>query len=445
MKKSNVHKYYFIGIGGVGMSALARLCKRQGHIVLGYDRTASPITYALEEEGVFITYESSIDALPKEVLGKDVEVVYTAAISENHPQLMYYTVQGNRIRKRATFLADCCKNSKVLAVAGTHGKTTTSAILTHIFLETEQSFSSIMGGFFNGNNSNLIGEGSEFMIVEADEYDRSFLQLYPSIGCITSMDPDHLDIYQTKEEFEAAFIQFSSQIEQNRIVAYGIPIHGFTYGVDVPADYNAFNVRNTKKGYFFDLKTPKGVYQDILFNQLGKHNIANAICAIAMADQAGVPLDAVLKTLYTFPGVYRRMNVFEWGKAIVVDDYAHHPTEIRKVLETLKGSFPNQKNCVIFQPHLFSRTQDFMKDFLSVLAAFDEVFLLEIYPAREAPIPGINSSQLLKDLDHTNKKLIKKEEIKEVMESSNADVFAFLGAGDIGLEEQSLRNHLVSL
>ena len=192
--------YYFIGIGGVGMSALARLCKRQGHIVLGYDRTASPITYALEEEGVFITYESSIDALPKEVLGKDVEVVYTAAISENHPQLMYYTVQGNRIRKRATFLADCCKNSKVLAVAGTHGKTTTSAILTHIFLETEQSFSSIMGGFFNGNNSNLIGEGSEFMIVD----ETGLLLFIPIIP--------HITIYDFFCNFLFRFVLFSLKL-----------------------------------------------------------------------------------------------------------------------------------------------------------------------------------------------------------------------------------------
>jgi len=443
MKKQGIQTYYFIGIGGVGMSALARLCKRQGHEVFGYDKTPSSVTKDLEQEGILITYDGSMEALPKEVLGADVEVVYTAAISEDHPQLMYYASKGNRIRKRAVFLADSIQNSKVLAVAGTHGKTTTSAILTHIFSVTKQSFSSFMGGFLNGNDSNLIGEGDEFMIVEADEYDRSFLKLHPSIGSITSMDADHLDIYETAEAFEAAFIQFSQQIEHNLIHAYGLPLMGLTFGIDVEADYKAFNIHYRNMGYSFDLNTPKGLFKEITFNQIGKHNITNAVCAIAMADQAGIPMESTLKALETFPGVYRRMNVFEWKNALVIDDYAHHPTEIRKVFETLKECFSGQKNCVIFQPHLFSRTQDFLDGFLRVLAAFDEVILLDIYPAREEPIPGISSRKILEHLKHSNKKLIEKKEIKEVMESSEATVFAFLGAGDIGVEVQSLKNQFV--
>ena len=443
MKKQDFLTYFFIGIGGVGMSALARLCKRQGHEVFGYDKTRSSVTQDLEQEGMYITYDGSIEALPNEVLSTDVEVVYTAAISVDHPQLMYYTSKGNRIRKRAVFLADSIEKSKVLAVAGTHGKTTTSAILTHIFSVTRQSFSSFMGGFLNGNNSNLIGEGDEFMIVEADEYDRSFLKLHPSIGSITSMDADHLDIYETAEAFEAAFVQFSKQIEQNLIHAYGLPLKGLTFGIDVEADYKAFNIHFRNMGYSFDLNTPKGMFKEITFNQIGKHNIANAVCAIAMADQAGIPMESILKALETFPGVYRRMNVFEWKNALVIDDYAHHPTELRKVLETLKESFQDRKNCVIFQPHLFSRTQDFMDGFLSVLASFDEVVLLDIYPAREEPILGISSRKILEDLNHTHKKLIEKKEIKEVMEFSDATVFAFLGAGDIGVEVQSLKNQFV--
>lgn len=436
------HKYYFIGIGGVGMSALARLCLRQGHQVVGYDKTASPITRSLEEEGIYITYDTAVKAIPKEFAGTEVKVIYTAAISNTHPQLAYYLSQGNQTRKRAVFLADLSKKSKLLAISGTHGKTTTSAILTHIFSESECSFSSLMGGFLNGNNSNLIGNGEEFMIVEADEYDRSFLQLHPNIACVTSMDPDHLDIYKTAVAFETAFVSFSNQVKDQVIVNFGLPLKGLTYGVEVAADYNAFNIQNTEKGYSFDLKTPKGEYQQIIFNQFGKHNIANSVCAIAMADQAGVPLKKALKALENFPGVHRRMNVFEWGKALVVDDYAHHPTEIRMVLETIKTSFSDRKNCVIFQPHLFSRTQDFMEGFVSVLEEFDEVAILDIYPAREEPIPGVDAFKLLKGLNHTNKKHIKKEEIESLMRSSDAGVFAFLGAGDIGLEVQALKQQI---
>lgn len=443
MKNSKQYIYYFIGIGGVGMSALARLCKRQGHQVFGYDKTSSSVTIALEQEGIFIIYDASVESIPVQVLGNNVEVIYTAAIRKDHPQLVYYVSQGNRIRKRSVFLADSCKKSNLIAIAGTHGKTTTALILTHIFSVTDQSFSSVMGGFLNGNESNLIGEGDEFMIVEADEYDRSFLQLYPSIGCITSMDADHLDVYQTIDAFNAAFIQFSEQITHNLIFAYGLPLRGLTFGIEVPADYEASNINPSNMGYSFDLKTPKGNFEGISFSQLGKHNISNAVCAIAMADQAGIPMKSALKTLESFPGVYRRMNVFKWGKALVIDDYAHHPTEIRVVLETLKESFSNRKNCVIFQPHLFSRTKDFMQDFLAVLEEFDEVVLLDIYPAREEPIPGISSSRILEDLNHPNKKLIKKEEIKIVMKSSDADLFAFLGAGDIGLEVQSITDNFI--
>jgi len=439
MNNKSLHSYYFIGIGGMGMSALARLCLIKGHRVFGYDVTPSQIINDLISEGAQVIYDLSFEALPSVLRDKNIEVVYTAAISRDHPQLKYFFAQGNNVRKRAVFLAELTSKIKTLAISGTHGKTTTSAFLTHIFSETSQEFTSIMGGFFKNQKSNLIVEGSDFMIVEADEYDRSFLQLHPSIACITSMDADHLDIYETNSSFSEAFIKFSSQVSQALVVAYGLPIKGITYGIDVPADYRVENIIKNKFGYNFNIITPLRTYENVYLNQLGLHNILNALCAIAMADQIGVFTENSIKALTTFPGVQRRMNLMKYGDAIIIDDYAHHPREIENVLNTLKGFYPEHKNCVIFQPHLFSRTQDFMNEFALVLSEFDEVILLDIYPARELPISGISAQVLLDKLNHSNKKLILKSAIKESIDNSNAGLFAFLGAGDIGLEVEKLK------
>jgi UDP-N-acetylmuramate--alanine ligase len=439
MNNKSLQSYYFIGIGGMGMSALARLCLIKGHRVFGYDVTPSQIINDLISEGAQVIYDLSFEALPIVLRDKNIEVVYTAAISRDHPQLKYFFAQGNNVRKRAVFLAELTSKIKTLAISGTHGKTTTSAFLTHIFSETSQEFTSIMGGFFKNQKSNLIVEGSDFMIVEADEYDRSFLQLHPSIACITSMDADHLDIYETNSSFSEAFIKFSSQVSQALVVAYGLPIKGITYGIDVPADYRVENIIKNKFGYNFNIITPLRTYENVYLNQLGLHNILNALCAIAMADQIGVFTENSIKALTTFPGVQRRMNLMKYGDAIIIDDYAHHPREIENVLNTLKGFYPEHKNCVIFQPHLFSRTQDFMNEFALVLSEFDEVVLLDIYPARELPISGISAQVLLDKLNHSNKKLILKSAIKESIDNSNAGLFAFLGAGDIGLEVEKLK------
>ena len=444
MNNKSLQSYYFIGIGGMGMSALARLCLINGHCVFGYDITPSQIIKDLILEGAQVIYDLSTEALPPEVCDKNIEVVYTAAISRDHPQLKYFLAQGNNVRKRAFFLAELTSEVKTLAIAGTHGKTTTSAFLTHIFSENSQVFTSIMGGFFKDQKSNLITQGDDFMIVEADEYDRSFLQLYPAIACITSMDPDHLDVYETESSFSEAFIQFSSQVSQALVVAYGLPVNGITYGINVPADYRVENIIKNKFGYNFNIITPLRTYKNVYLNQLGIHNISNALCAIAMADQVGIFPENSIKALTTFPGVQRRMNLMKYGDAIIIDDYAHHPTEIENVLNTLKGFYPERKNCVIFQPHLFSRTQDFMNEFALVLSEFDEVVLLDIYPARELPISGISTQVLLDKLNHSNKKLIQKSAIKESIDKSNARLFAFLGAGDIGLEVDKLKNHFTA-
>jgi UDP-N-acetylmuramate--alanine ligase len=442
-KQKNI--FYFIGIGGVGMSALARLCLKEGYEVYGYDKTSSDITEQLIKNGIKIIFDDSVKALQNLLLSTDVQIVYSAAIPDFHPQLVFLKKQGNNVIKRAEFLAKVCINKKTLAVAGTHGKTTTSSILTHIFSKTNQSFISVMGGFFNNDSSNLIQTGSESIIVEADEYDRSFLHLNPTIACITSVDADHLDIYESEDIFLEAFVQFSKKVSNELIVAYGLPISGLTYGIEVAADYKAFNLKITEKGYRFDLNTPNREFKDIFFNQMGIHNVSNALCALAMADQAGIDINKSLLALESFPGVYRRMNLYRWRDIVIIDDYAHHPSEIDSVFKTIKTFYPKQKNCVVFQPHLFSRTRDFMNDFKTTLSKFDEVILMDIYPAREEPIKGVNAKILFDGISHTKKEYIEKNQIKKILKSSNADVFALLGAGDIGEEIKKLKREFISL
>jgi UDP-N-acetylmuramate--alanine ligase len=436
---NQVQTYYFIGIGGVGMSALARLCFIQGNEVFGYDRVHSTVTNELEKEGITIIYNESLEALPQKVLNMRTKIIYTAAIRPNHKQLDYFITNGFTVKKRALFMAELCADKTTLAVAGTHGKTTTAAFLTHIFSKTNQSFTSIMGGFFENNPSNLVRTGEEFMLVEADEYDRSFLHLHPTVGAITSIDSDHLDIYQTRDAFKKAFARYSSQVVRQLVVAFGLPFEGLTYGVNIDADYRVYNIKLLADGYEFDLSTPSEDFSKLKLHQLGEHNLSNMLCALAMADQVNVSMQKAVASLASFPGVYRRMNLFRWNNKWLVDDYAHHPTEIKSVLDTLNNFYPQDRKGVIFQPHLFSRTQDFYEGFLAVLAQFDEVVLLDIYPARELPIEGVTSERLIKDLSHTNKKLIKKDEIAETIHASQAAVFALLGAGDIGEQIQLLK------
>ena len=440
--KSIHSTYYFLGIGGVGMSALARLCHLRGAKVFGYDRVKSSITQELEREGIRIEYNDEVTSIPDEVLDQKASIIYTAAIPSSHPQLNFFIREGYSVKKRALFLAELCQGKTTLAVGGTHGKTTTTAFLTHMFAYSKLPFTSFMGGFFKNNSSNLIRTGDDFMIVEADEYDRSFLHLHPTVAGITSIDSDHLDIYKTPQAFEKAFAVFASQVKQQLIIAHGLPFDGLTYGVNVDAVYRIENVQKFETGYLFDIKTPKEAHRGVKLNQLGAHNLSNMLCALAMADQVGISVKKALESLESFPGVYRRLNVFKWKGAWLIDDYAHHQTEIKSVLETVQSFFAEQKKCVVFQPHLFSRTQDFYKEFIEVLSQFDEVVLMEIYPAREEPIEGISSKNLLRDLNHPNKKLIEKTQLAQTIEASEATVFALLGAGDIGEQIQFLKSKI---
>ncbi|MGC6479040.1 MAG: UDP-N-acetylmuramate--L-alanine ligase [Flavobacteriaceae bacterium] len=432
--------YYFIGIGGIGMSGLAQLLHRKGHLVMGYDKTPSPLTATLVEQGIQIVFDDALAALPEKARVEDVQVIYTPAVPEDHEQLRYYLNHQYAVRKRAVFLNELVQASRCLAVAGTHGKTTTSSILTHMLAKSNASFTAFLGGVMQEYDSNLIAAGDEFSVVEADEYDRSFLQLHPEMAVITAVDPDHLDIYKTHEAMRASFEQFASQVTSTLVVEEHLPFEGIRYGFGEQADFRIANIQAENTGYRFDLWEGEECIPQVYFNLIGQHNLLNALGAYTLARQLEIPQQPLLEALADFPGVYRRMNIYSQGDRFLIDDYAHHPEEIRAVWNTVKEHFPEQHKTVVFQPHLFSRTQDFMSDFAEVLSNFDRVVLLEIYPARELPIPGVNSQALFEKIAVEDKFLVDKSDLLTFVNGLQTDVLALLGAGDIGLEVEPIRN-----
>jgi UDP-N-acetylmuramate--alanine ligase len=440
-RKINIASFknlYFIGIGGIGMSALARYFSTNGKQVAGYDRSESEITNVLQKIKIHIHFDDAVDKIPKVFLNpNDTLIIYTPAIPKNHKEFNYFKDNGFTILKRAAVLGLVTHNNFCFAVAGTHGKTTTSTILGHILKETVNA-TSFLGGISENYNSNLILGNDKITVVEADEYDRSFLELSPNIACITSMDADHLDIYGEAETLEKTFIEFSKKVSDTLFVKSGLPIQGMTYGIEDDSDYRAENIRFNNGISVFDVKTPKAYIENVNLQLLGRHNISNALVALAMAYSYGISLEAIKKSLASFKGIQRRFNIkINTEELILIDDYAHHPTEINAVFETLKNNFPKRQKVVVFQPHLFSRTKDFAENFAKALAKFDSIFLLDIYPARELPIKGINSSWLLEKIKKQTKnvRLIASESdiiISEIKKEKNA-VVAMLGAGDIGV------------
>jgi len=429
-----IHKVYFVGIGGIGMSALARYFHANALHVAGYDKVMSPITKALQTNDINICFEDSIDLIPEGFLDKkNSVVVYTPAVPEDHAQLNYFRTNNYKIYKRAEILGEITKNTFCFAVAGTHGKTTTSTILGYILKETGVNATSFLGGISENYNSNLILGGDKISVVEADEYDRSFLQLAPNIACITSMDADHLDIYGESAALEASFKDFAKKVNDTLFVKKGLPLQGVTYGIEEDADYDAKNIRIEKGAYYFDVKTPTEFITDIELNLSGKHNVLNTVVALAMAHKFGVPLQAIAKALKSFKGIKRRFNYkIKTDRLVLIDDYAHHPTEINAIAEAVRELYPTKKIAVVFQPHLFSRTQDFVDDFALSLAKFDELLLLDIYPAREKPIEGITSGWLLSKIDMSAKKWVHKTQLNDAVLNLNSEVIVMLGAGDIG-------------
>lgn len=442
----DIKNVYFVGIGGIGMSALARYFNFSGKNVAGYDKTPSQITEDLKALGIEIHFDDDVAHIAEGFLDKEETlVVYTPAIPSDHSELTYFESQGFLIKKRAEVLGIITKGKYTLAVAGTHGKTTTTAILGHLLKESGAKVTAFLGGISENYNSNLILEGDEVVVVEADEFDRSFLQLYPDIAAVTSMDADHLDIYGQSDALDASFVEFSSRAKDHLLVKNGLVLGGMTLGIEDDADYCIKNIKIENGSYAFDLKTPEEIIADLRFDLPGEHNLLNAITAFAMAMLYGSPTKLLAKALSSFKGVKRRFSYqVKTKEKIYIDDYAHHPTEITALHQAVRQMHPDKKVLVVFQPHLFSRTQDFGVEFAASLSKFDTVFMLDIYPARELPIAGITSQWLLEMIDMEDKKMVVKENLVADILSSDAEVILTVGAGDIGEEVVKIREALLA-
>lgn len=436
MSLDQIHSIYFIGIGGIGMSALARYFNANDVSVAGYDRVETDLTKKLQEAGVSIHYVDAVAQIPTRFKDKeDTLVIYTPAVPETHSEFQYFKNQGFKILKRAELLGLITKKSNCLAVAGTHGKTTTSTMLGHILEENRVNATSFLGGVSENYHSNLILGGTEVTVVEADEFDRSFLHLSPNIACITSMDADHLDIYGSGEALVDTFKEFSNLVSETLIVKNGLPINGLTYGIEDGSDYCARNVKVVEGSYQFDIEMKGETIKDVQIRLPGRHNVLNSLAAFAMAHQYGIETKDIVNALQSFKGIERRFSYrINSEDFVLIDDYAHHPTEINVVADAVREMYPGAKILAVFQPHLFSRTKDFSDDFALALARFDSLLLLDIYPARELPIEGITSQWLLEKTSMESKQLVVKEDLIEAIKKENATVVVMMGAGDISLE-----------
>lgn len=430
---------YFIGIGGIGMSAIARYYNTRGMKVSGYDKTPSDLTRALESEGIDVHYEDNIDYIPKDV--DSTLVVYTPAIPHDMGELVYVQENSYRVIKRSRMLGEIAQGQHCLAVAGTHGKTTTSTMLAHLFTDSGEGCSAFLGGISKNYNTNLLVSENDVIVAEADEFDRSFLQLYPEIAVITSMDADHLDIYGDKSHIEEAFKAFASQVSRTLIMKHGLEISNedtdaeiLTYSYDDPeADFHACNIVRDECGYFtFDLKWQGGTIEGCKVGIPGWVNTENAIAASAIALCYGLAPEKIRTALASFQGVKRRFDIhLNTPGCSYIDDYAHHPKEISSAVSSMRDIFPGRKLTAVFQPHLYTRTRDFADEFAESLSKVDKVILLDIYPAREEPIPGITSEIIFEKIDSAEKTLLYKEELMDYLQNEPIDILITFGAGNI--------------
>ncbi len=445
MNLNQIHNVYFIGIGGIGMSALARYFQNIGKNVSGYDKTATMLTDELVADGMNIHFEDDINQIPLDYYTENTLVIVTPAVPITHSEWNYFIEREYTIKKRAEVLGIITKDTFCFAVAGTHGKTTTSSILGHILYESGEDVTAFLGGIVENYHSNLIGNGKTITVVEADEFDRSFLHLHPNIACVTSMDADHLDIYGDASAIEDSFREFADKVSDKTklFVPKGLPLEGLTIAINEEATFQAQNIRIENSSYVFDVQTPSENIKNITFGLPGHHNLMNALMALAMAKTFGSPTDSIAKALASFRGVQRRFSYqIKTEDLVYIDDYAHHPTEINAVNQAVRELYPNQKVLAIFQPHLFSRTKDFADDFAKSLDAFDEILLMDIYPARELPMEGITSSWLLSKMKNENKKLISKSDLIPTILQNNAKIIVTIGAGDIGEMVPSIKKAL---
>lgn len=435
MNLNQIHNVYFIGIGGIGMSALARYFQNIGKNVSGYDKTPTMLTDELIAGGMEIHFEDNINRIPTDYYVENTLVIITPAVPVSHSEWNYFIERDYEVKKRAEVLGIITKDTFCFAVAGTHGKTTTSSILGHILFESGADVTAFIGGIVENYNSNLIGEGKTVTVVEADEFDRSFLHLHPNIACVTSMDADHLDIYGDASSIEDSFREFANKVEDKTkmFVPKGLPLEGLTVGINEEATFRAFNIRIENGYYVFDVSTPNETINNLKFGLPGRHNLMNALMALAMVKTYGTPTESIARALASFKGIQRRFSYqIKTNELVYIDDYAHHPTEINAVHQAVRELYPNEKVLAIFQPHLFSRTKDFADEFAKSLSQFDAVLLLDIYPARELPMEGITSSWLLSKIENSNKKLVSKTDIIPSILETDAKIIVTIGAGDIG-------------
>ena len=446
MNLNNIENMFFIGIGGMGMSSLAEYFLNEKKHVGGYDRDISENTDRLQKLGIKILFNDSFDEInPKFINKHNTLIVYTPAIPSSNRLLTEFSNSNFICIKRAELLGLVVKRGKCIAVAGTHGKTTTTSILAHLLNSSNISTTSFIGGILEDYNSNFLYNGNKLFLVEADEYDKSFLNLSPEYACITSIDPDHLDIYTDFQGVENGFISFINNLEKNGflIVQEDIKFNHPKYGFNPNSDYYIKNIRVKNSNYLFDIITPDLNYNDIIFPIPGKHNLLNALAAFIISIKLGCEINLLKPALASFKGVKRRFTYHVRNEnKIYIDDYAHHPEEINSVFQAIKEIYPDQDILVAFQPHLFSRTRDFADEFAESLSQFDAVLLLDIYPARETPIDGINSLWLLDKIDSPIKKLVCKSELSTEILSQDMKINITMGAGDIGEECIKIKNSL---
>ena len=443
---------YFIGIGGIGMSALARYFHSRGTRVSGYDKTASSLTKELEQEGMRIHYEENVDLIPK-----DAElVVYTPAVPKGHKELVYYQQNGYKVVKRSDVLQIATESSFNICIAGTHGKTTITTMVAHLLRHTGYGCNAFLGGISVNYGTNFWPSERNVSVVEADEYDRSFLKLSPDIAIITAMDPDHLDIYGTAEEMEKAFIEFSGKIKEGGLLIskFGLKRtkelkgtrHLYYSAQNDSADAHAENIKMMNGSYEFDVVIKKKRIEKVKLNIGGMHNVENAIAAITVASSLNIDEEKIKVAVADFRGVKRRFEyIIKNDELVFIDDYAHHPEELRALISSAKSLFSDKKCTVIFQPHLYTRTRDLADGFAEVLDMADEVILLPIYPARELPIAGVISEMILDKMKSKNKRVLDKEELKNWIRKDfkkQGKVLVTAGAGDIDLLVEPIKEIL---
>lgn len=445
MKFNDYDSIYFLGIGGIGMSALARWFKRKGLRVAGYDRTPTPLTHELIEEGMEIHFDDKVEFIPGYLTKEKTLVIFTPAIPRDHIEHGYLKDQGFTILKRSEVLGLISKDYKTIAVAGTHGKTTTSSLIAHILKESGKNMVAFLGGIASNYDSNLVMQGEvnkdTIVVVEADEFDRSFLRLFPDVAIVTSADPDHLDIYGDHESMITSFKDFIKQIDKNGtlVIHYSVEklgeanahIHKKTYGLN-QGQFFASNL-TTESGFFrFDLHGFDKKIENIQLGIPGFHNVENAIAATVAVKELGVDDNAIKGALASFKGVKRRFEfILRQNGRVFIDDYAHHPAEIEAFLKSLKAIYKSKKITVVFQPHLFTRTRDFAEGFAKSLSLADQLVMLDIYPARELPIPGVTSEMIFKNVTSPVKIWCDKKNLLATLDSLDIEVIATVGAGDI--------------